>query len=60
MQINVECFQVSKEMGIHELSVGQQCQLLPTCAVTGEGLLVAMDTMVDMVKKWKKGKGRHR
>lgn len=51
--------EVSKELSVQELSMSQQCQLLPVCAVTGEGLSDAMDCMVDMVRKWKKGKGKH-
>lgn len=50
--------EISKELSVQELSVTQQCQLLPVCAVTGEGLPDAMDCMVDMVQKWKKGKGK--
>ena len=52
--------QVAKEMGVPELSLHMQCTLLPVCAITGEGLPAAMDTMVDMIKKWRKGKGKHR
>lgn len=50
--------QVAKEMGVQELSLSQQCELLPVCAVTGEGLPDVMDAMFEMVKKWKKGKGK--
>ena len=51
--------EVGKELSVQELSMTQQCQLLPVCAITGEGLADAMDCMVDMVRKWKKGKGKH-
>ncbi|XP_076441003.1 ADP-ribosylation factor-like protein 4C [Babylonia areolata] len=49
---------VGKELSVPELSVTQQCHVLPVCAVTGEGLGEAMDCMVEMVRKWKKGKGK--
>nr|KAG5714937.1 hypothetical protein BaRGS_000425 [Batillaria attramentaria] len=50
--------EVAKEMSVQELSVTQQCELLPVCAVTGEGLSDAMDATFEMIKKWKKGKGK--
>lgn len=52
--------EVAKAVGVSELSVGHVCQLLPTCAVTGEGLSEAMDVMYEMIKKWKKGKRKTR
>lgn len=52
--------EVGRELGLQELSSGQQVLLLPVCAVTGEGLPAAMDCMVDMIRKWRKGKGKHR
>ena len=51
--------QVAKELSVQELSLTQQCEVLPVCAVTGEGLPDAMDCMVEMVRRWKKGKGKH-
>ena len=48
--------EIEKLLGISDLSRAGQVKLVPACAVTGEGLGEAMDTMFDMVKKWKKGK----
>ncbi|KAH9513097.1 ADP-ribosylation factor-like protein 4C [Bulinus truncatus] len=52
--------EVSKVVGVEELSASHPCQLIPTCSITGEGLTEAMDTMYEMIKKWKKGKGKTR
>ncbi|XP_059142675.1 ADP-ribosylation factor-like protein 4C [Physella acuta] len=52
--------EVAKALGVQELSSSHVCQLLPSCAVTGEGLTEAMDVMYEMIKKWKKGKGKTR
>ncbi|RUS70014.1 hypothetical protein EGW08_022218 [Elysia chlorotica] len=52
---------VAAAMGVPELQAASQpCRLMPTCAVTGEGLPEAMDTMYEMVTKWKKSKGKSR
>ncbi|XP_005094721.1 ADP-ribosylation factor-like protein 4C [Aplysia californica] len=52
--------EVAKAVGVSELSATHVCQLLPSCAVTGEGLSEAMDAMYEMIKKWKKGKHKNR
>ncbi|CAG5122451.1 unnamed protein product [Candidula unifasciata] len=52
--------EVAKAVGVSELSSSHACQLLSSCAVTGEGLADAMDVMYDMIRKWKKGKGKNR
>ncbi|KAK0058962.1 ADP-ribosylation factor-like protein 4C [Biomphalaria pfeifferi] len=52
--------EVSKAVGVEELSRSHPCKLIPTCSVTGEGLTEAMDMMYEMIKKWKKGKGKAR
>lgn len=52
--------EVERAVGVNELSSSHPCQLLPSCAVTGEGLPEAMDVMYEMIKKWKKGKGKNR
>ncbi|KAK3785609.1 hypothetical protein RRG08_015494 [Elysia crispata] len=53
--------EVSKVMGVPELQAASHpCRLMPACAVTGEGLPEAMDTMYEMVNKWKKSKGKNR
>ncbi|CAL1526313.1 unnamed protein product [Lymnaea stagnalis] len=52
--------EVAKGVGVDELSRSHPCQILPSCAVTGEGLAEAMDVMYEMIKKWKKGKGKTR
>ncbi|XP_076460175.1 ADP-ribosylation factor-like protein 4C isoform X2 [Babylonia areolata] len=49
--------EVGEALAVPELSRGQQLDVLPVCAVTGEGLAEAMDHMADMVRHWKKGKG---
>ncbi|GFR93361.1 ADP-ribosylation factor [Elysia marginata] len=52
---------VAKAVGVPELQAASHpCRLMPACAVTGEGLPEAMDTMYEMVHKWKKSKGKNR
>lgn len=51
--------EVGKVMSVNELSGSQQCAVMPVCSITGEGLSDAIDCMVDMIKKWRKGKGKH-
>lgn len=52
--------EIEKLLSLSDISRCQQCELAPACAVTGEGLPEAMDTMYEMIKKWKKGKsGSH-
>ena len=52
--------EVATKVGVTELQSAHACRILPTCAVTGEGLSDAMDAMYEMIRKWKKGKGKNR
>lgn len=51
---------VARQVGVNELSSSYPCSILPSCAVTGEGLLEAMDTMCELVRNWKRGKSNKR
>lgn len=51
---------VAKLVGVNELCSSHACHILPSCAITGEGLPEAMDMMFDMVRDWKKGKSNKR
>ncbi|CAG5121609.1 unnamed protein product [Candidula unifasciata] len=52
--------EVAKSMGVNELCATQLCQVLPSCAITGEGLTEAMDAIFEMMRKWKKTKRKFR
>ena len=49
--------QLVELLSLADISLCQQCQLMPVCGVTGEGLAEAVDCLVDMV--YKKGKSKH-
>jgi len=48
--------EIEKLLSLSDISRSQLCQIASVCAVTGEGLPEAMDTMYEMIKKWKRGK----
>ena len=52
--------EVEKVMGVAELSNAHACRILPSCAVTGEGLQDAIDVMYEMIRQRKKGKNKNR
>lgn len=52
--------EVAKLVGVSELSATHVCQVMPSCAITGEGLTEALDAIYEMVRKWKKTKRKMR
>lgn len=52
----LEPSEIETKLSLSDISRSQLCELASACAVTGEGLPEAMDTMYEMIKKWKKGK----
>jgi ADP-ribosylation factor-like protein 4 len=46
--------EIEKELGLHELGPGQLWHLEPACAVTGEGLDVALESILQLIVKRKK------
>lgn len=52
----LEAREVEKHLGLSELPAGQVWSTQATCAVTGEGLMEAMDLMCELIEKRKKTK----
>ena len=46
--------EIEKELGLHELGHGQLWNLEPACAVTGEGLDVGLESLLQLIVKRKK------
>ena len=45
---------IEKELGLHEFGPGQLWHLEPACAVTGEGLDVGVESLLQLIIKRKK------